>query len=180
MSGSLNADCNIVLAGPMGSGKTTVGRLVAERLEREFRDTDRLIEERTGISIVRIFSERSELYFRALERDVVKEIAGQKNLVVAIGGGTIVSEENRRDLSSDSLLICLLAAPAVLHQRLKGTNHRPLLKGRDLKSRIEEVLRERMSVYRAVEHCIKTDRLTVARAADRIVQIYRAETRSNG
>jgi shikimate kinase len=179
MSGPLNANCNIVLAGPMGSGKTTVGRLVAERLGREFKDTDRLIEDRTGISIVRIFSERSELYFRALEREVVKEIAEQRNLVVAIGGGTIVDEENRRELSSDSLLICLLAATNVLHQRLNGTNHRPLLKGRDLRTRIEEVLRERMSVYRAVEHCIETDRLTVESVADRIVQIYKAEIGSD-
>lgn len=168
---------NIILAGPMGSGKTSVGEVVARKLKREFRDTDRMIEEITGLSIVRIFSERSEAYFRYMENEVAKMIGEQRNLVVAVGGGMTVSDENFECLKSSGLLICLNAKENVLLGRLADQDGRPLLRGGELKSRLHKILSERRESYERIPFCIDTDGLTVNAVAERVVELYSDQVR---
>jgi shikimate kinase len=166
---------NIVLTGPMGCGKSTVGRLVAERLSREFCDTDKRIEEITGLSITRIFSERSEAYFRLLEKDVVQSIAQTTGLVVAAGGGMTIPEENFRVLSEHSLLIRLDASIPTLACRLRESACRPLLLSDDLESRIARILNERRPMYERIGLAIPTDGLTIDEVAARVIEVYREQ-----
>jgi len=166
------ANGNIILAGPMGSGKTSVGEIVAKLLKREFRDTDRMIEEITGLSIVRIFSERSEAYFRYMENEVAKMIGEQRNLVVAVGGGMTVPDENFETLKSSGLLICLTAKEKELLHRLENHNGRPLLRGGELKSRLHKILTERRESYDRIPFRIDTDGLTVEAVAEQVIELY--------
>lgn len=167
---------NIVLVGPMGVGKTTVGKLVADSLGRDFIDTDDMIEDVTGISIARIFSERSEAYFRSLEREVVQTVSSRKNLVVAAGGGMIVPEENFRDLDDNGILICLLASADVLADRIGGSNSRPLLHEGDRKEIIQSILDARMEAFSRIDHVIRTDSMPPSAVARTVVSIYRSQT----
>jgi len=169
-------NANIILAGPMGSGKTSVGEVVASKLGREFRDTDRMIEEITGFSIVRIFSERSEAYFRSMEREVAKVIAHHKNLVVAVGGGMTVPEENFLTLSKSALIICLTASEKVLARRLGDHSGRPKLCGHDLECKLHQILRERRESYDRIPFLIETDDLEIETVADRVIDLYREQT----
>jgi len=171
--GSSKGD-NIILVGPMGVGKTTVGRLVSGLLGREFIDTDFLIEEMTGLSIARIFSERSEAYFRSLEREVVENIKGMTNLVIAAGGGMIIPEDNYRVLHASGVLICLMASVDVIAERLKESNGRPLLHNGDKREVIKSHLESRMKAYDKIEHCIDTDSLQPESIAQNIVRIFRS------
>ncbi len=167
----MDPELNIILAGAMGSGKTSVGKIVAERLGWEFKDTDRMIEEITGLTIARIFSERSEQYFRTLEKEVVAQIRQQNNLVVAVGGGTMIPEENRDNLAANGIIICLCATCDTLMKRLADQSGRPLLKGEDMKSRIEEIMNERKAIYDSLDQKIITDDLSLHEVADCVIEI---------
>jgi len=172
----MSPEVNIILAGPMGSGKTTVGMIVAEKLGREFWDIDHMIEEKTGMSITRIFSERSESYFRMLEREIVKTITQKKNLVVAVGGGMTIPKENLSDLSGNGLIICLCASIGTLTNRLYESRCRPLLMGDNLEERISEILQERNPAYSKIELQLATDELSVETAANKVIEIFREQT----
>ncbi|MEO1163806.1 MAG: shikimate kinase, partial [Chloroflexota bacterium] len=108
---SENSIQNIVLTGFMGTGKSTVGQSLAAELGWVFFDVDTAIEHRTGLTIPRIFANFSEPFFRAIEKGICHEIALQKNLVVATGGGAIVDDDSRKILLETSFVICLLASP---------------------------------------------------------------------
>ena len=169
-------EANIILAGPMGVGKTAVGRVVASGLGRQFRDSDTMIEERTGMSIVRIFSERSEAYFRSLERELVEAIVQEKSLVVAAGGGMTVGDENLSDLLRSGIVVCLWASIATLAERIGRSSHRPLLGGGDLEERLRSIIEKRMHSYDRIPFRIATDELTIEAAAGRVIEIYRDQT----
>jgi len=172
----MSPDANIILAGPMGAGKTVAGEIVAEMLGRQLWDTDRMIEEKTGLSIVRIFSERSEAFFRSLERKVVKAIACERNLVVAAGGGMTVPKENLSDLMGNGIVICLRASAAVLADRLDKSRIRPLLMGDNLDERIATILDERKPSYDRIPFQIENDNLTIEETVARVIEIYTEHT----
>jgi shikimate kinase len=172
----MSPDANIILAGPMGAGKTAAGEIVAEKLGRQLWDTDRMIEEQTGLSIVRIFSERSEAFFRSLEREVVKAIVREHNLVVAVGGGMTVPKENLSDLMENGIVICLRASAKVLADRLSMSCCRPLLMGDNLDDRVAKILDEREPSYDRIPLQIKNDDLTVEETAAKVIEIYRKQT----
>ena len=117
---------NLVLTGFMGTGKTSVGRLVAERLRREFVDMDELIAVREGMSIADIFARHGESHFRALERGVCAELAARNDLVIATGGGTLVDPGNCLQFRN-AVVICLDADVEEIARRLEGVEDRPLL-----------------------------------------------------
>ena len=122
---------NIVLIGMMGSGKTTVGRLLAQRLHRPFVDTDALIEEREGRSIPDIFARDGESAFRALELDLSRELSGQGGLVIACGGGLPTQDGAIRPLKESGLVFWLDRDPGETYDAL-DVSHRPLARsGRD-------------------------------------------------
>ena len=111
----------------MGTGKTSVGRLVAEQLHFEYLDTDELIQTQTGRSITEIFTKDGEPAFRALEKKVVEELAGRKNMVIATGGGLPVNPKNLASLKMHALVVSLWSSPEKIWERVRHQSHRPLL-----------------------------------------------------
>jgi 3-dehydroquinate synthase len=141
---------NIVLTGFMGTGKTTVGRLLAERLGYEFVDTDQVIEERHG-KVAEIFRTRGEDAFRRLERELAAELADRDGLVISTGGRLMLDPQNVANLSRKGRVFCLVATPDEILNRVQGdaaSTERPLLAVSDPRQRIVELLAERGPDYR--------------------------------
>ncbi len=164
---------NIILTGFMGTGKTTAGQAVAERLGRWFVDMDAVIERRAGKPVSAIFRDEGEPAFRRLEAELCRELARERNLVIAAGGGALIDEENRRALGESGLLICLAAPVDALLARLEGDADRPLLAGPDRRARVEALLAQRAAAYAAMPHHIDTGGLTVEQTAERIIRLAR-------
>ena len=145
----MSPDRNLILTGFMGTGKTTVGRLVAEKLGREFVDTDLVIEERHG-PIQEIFDRQGESGFRDIETALATELGQRKGLVIATGGRMLLDAENLKVLSENGRVFCLVASPEEIYHRVAGDSsrvNRPLLDVEDPKQRIIELLDERGPDY---------------------------------
>ena len=162
---------NIVLLGFMGTGKTTVGKILARRLGMTFVDMDMVIEERTGKTISKIFAEDGEASFRALERNLVKELSARKGLVVATGGGVVLNPENVSDFERSGLVVCLTADAEVILKRTASESHRPLLEGEERAARITKLLESRRSLYGAIPRRIDTAKLGPEAVADAIASL---------
>ena len=167
---SLSGRPNIVLAGFMGSGKTTVGRLLADRLQCSFVDMDALIEEREGRTISDIFAVDGEPYFRSVERSLVRELSARQGLVIATGGGVVADAENVRDFERTGLLVCLDATPEQIMQRIAHETHRPLLAAPDREQRIRDLLNQRRAAYASVSFHVDTNGRTPAEVVERILE----------
>lgn len=163
---------NVVITGFMGSGKSSVGREVAQRLGRPFVDMDALIEEREGAPIPEIFTQRGEAYFRKVEKDLCRELAAKRGLVIATGGGTLLPIENRRLMEKRGWVICLAADIKELLERIPKDGSRPLLKG-DYGA--EAILAERCQAYAQIAIQIDTTGLTIAQVAELIVALVEAQ-----
>ncbi len=161
---------NIVLTGFMGTGKSTVGRLVAERLGRRHVDTDVLIEERHG-PIAQLFADHGEEHFRRLEREVAAELAAEDGLVVSTGGRTMLDPANQATLGRDSRVVCLTASVDELVARLRDeAGHRPLLRDGDPAERVAALLADRADGYRAFAQ-VDTDGRTPDAVAGAVVAL---------
>ena len=136
----------IVLMGFMGTGKSEVGRRLAQRLGRAFVDTDQLVEERAGKRVAAIFADDGEPAFRALERAAVADAAGRGATIIAVGGGAVLDPENVRSLREAGMLVHLTARPEIILRRVGDTKHRPLLRD-DPKAAVDRLLAERGPVY---------------------------------
>lgn len=163
---------NIVLAGFMGTGKTAVGRLLAEKLGMAFVDMDDIIVERAGKSIPRIFAEDGEPHFRAMERRLVCDLASERGLVIGAGGGIVTNPDNVADFEASCLVVCLNATPEAILERVAEDTNRPLLAGDDKMARITDLLEARKHLYAAIEHQVDTTGLTVDEVAAQIVALY--------
>lgn len=144
------------IIGPRGSGKTTIGRRLADYKACQFIDTDKLIIERAGTSIARIVEQHGWEYFRHLESEVLKSIA-DPDAVVSTGGGIILSEENQRVMRDNGTVIYLSAKPEVLAARLAAepqADQRPSLTGKSILEEIEEVMSQREPLYQATAHYV--------------------------
>ena len=158
--------------GFMGTGKSTTGRLVAKRLDRQWVDMDDEIERRERRTIGDIFLQDGEPYFRSVEREVVKELCERKNLVVAAGGGVVINPENVRDFSRTGVVICLNAIPSVILQRVAAETHRPLIEDGEKARKITDLLEIRKPLYDAIPNQIDTTRLSPELTADRVIEMY--------
>jgi shikimate kinase len=158
--------------GFMGTGKTSVGRRLAERLGRRFLDMDSLIEQRAGKSVSRIFGEDGEPRFRALEREVVIELASQSGLVIGAGGGVVLNPDNVADYARTGLVVCLAASPEAILRRVGADTTRPLLAGPDKAAKIAALLEKRRPFYDAIPHRVDTTTLSVDAAAEAILALY--------
>jgi len=162
---------NIILIGPMGSGKTAVGRRLAHDLGRPFADSDGVIEERTGVDIPFIFEKEGEDGFRRREIEVIDELTSGTGLVLATGGGTIMAEENRRHLASRGLVIYLTATVRQQLERTERGKERPLLNSGDPRQILTDLLTVRDPLYREIaDLCIGTDNRTVASVSAEILR----------
>jgi shikimate kinase len=141
---------NIFLVGPMGAGKSTVGRQLAEALSLEFKDSDQEIQRRTGVDIPTIFEFEGEEGFRNRERQVIDELSGADGVVLATGGGSILSPDNRRDLAARGVVIYLQCSPEQQYARTSRDRNRPLLHTEDPLERLRGLMAERDPLYRQV------------------------------
>ena len=161
----------VFLVGPMGAGKSTIGKYLARHLGLEFVDTDTEIEERTGADIPWIFDVEGEEGFRDREQQVVEEMTARDNIVLATGGGVVLRPENRRVLGARGFVIYLYATVDEQVRRTRRARRRPLLQKGDP----EEVLRGLMSIrdplYREIaDHIIETDGCSPRTVAQRLVR----------
>lgn len=145
---------NIYLVGLMGAGKTSVGRLLAKRMQKTFLDSDHEIEARTGVRIPVIFEIEGEAGFRRREASVVQELVTLSEIVLATGGGAVLDPTNRAALHSTGTVIYLRAAPSELFLRTRHDRNRPLLRTTDPLAKLEELHRVRDPLYRECAHLI--------------------------
>jgi len=145
---------NIFLIGMMGAGKTTLGRSLAQRLDMEFVDTDRVLVERTGVPVATIFEFEGEEGFRRRECAVLAELAERDGLVVATGGGAVLSDDNRRVMRSHGTVIYLRARLESLWERTRHDASRPLLATPDPRATLAGLLAAREPLYRDAAHVI--------------------------
>lgn len=141
---------NLYLVGLMGSGKTTVGRILAKRLGLSFIDTDREVEERTGVSIPTIFEIEGEDGFRRRESQVVEDCSKMTNTIVATGGGVVLRPENRAYLGRSGLVVYLNVLPRILYERTRADKNRPLLRVDDPLAKLQQLFAARDPLYREV------------------------------
>ncbi len=162
---------NIVLTGFMGTGKTVVGRIVAERLSRRFVDMDAVVASRLGMSVAEVFARLGEPFFRYEEGRLCRELAAQEGLVIATGGGALLDPANREALSRSGVLICLNARPDALLARLEGDQMRPLLAQGDREQRVKELLAQRKRYYDEIPHQLDTSELSPEAVAECVIAI---------
>ncbi len=162
---------NLFLVGPMGSGKTSIGRNLAKRLKRQFWDSDKLLEQRTGVDIPTIFDFEGEEGFRLREAAVIDELTRKQEIVLATGGGAVLSEDNRRWLASRGFVIYLRASVDTQLQRTSRDRNRPLLQTEDPRGRLESLLKEREPLYLGIaDLVVNTDSCSISAVANRIVR----------
>jgi shikimate kinase len=166
---------NIFLVGPMGSGKTAVGRQVARLLGLPFIDSDHEIEVRTGADIALIFEREGEAGFRRREAEVIAELTARSGVVLATGGGAILAPESRQHLKARGWVVYLETSVAQQAERAGRTRHRPLLNGGDPRSRLEALMVVREPLYREVaDIAVTTTRKRVPTVAGQIIHAWRA------
>lgn len=162
---------NVFLVGLMGAGKSSVGRVLAKRLDKAFVDCDHEIERRTGVSISVIFDIEGEAGFRSREAALIDELTARDGLVLATGGGVVLDARNRALLAARGCVVYLRAAADELWRRTRHDRHRPLLRTPDPRARLAELLATRDPLYHEVAHVVvDTGSQNLQTLADRIVE----------
>ena len=170
---------NIFLVGLMGAGKTSIGKLLARRLGKTFLDCDHEIERATGVRIPLIFEIEGEAGFRMRESRMLAELTARINVVLATGGGAVLSEQNRGLLADRGTIIYLRASPEDLWQRTRHDRNRPLLQTQDPLRRLAELFEERDPLYKAIAHfVIDTGSQSLTSLAHRLEEKLAAEPRA--
>ena len=163
---------NIVLIGLMGSGKTTIGKKVAEKLNMKFVDTDELIVQKAQKSIKLIFAEDGELFFRDLESEVIEEASRQENIVISTGGGAVLREENVDNLKKNGILFHLFATAEELFKRIKDDTERPLINTKNPVKTLKTIQNNREIFYGQADFKINTGKTSPDEAADEIINLF--------
>lgn len=163
----------------MGTGKSSVGRRLARELNREFIDTDDLIEKEVGLKIPLIFDRYGEASFRVVEKKIIKDVVLKGNRVIATGGGAIIDEENFNALKASGLIVCLTSSVDAILSRTGTGKERPLLNQPDRKEAVEKILEYRKPFYAkadlSVDTTDKTVNEVVAEIKTKIIQILWAQ-----
>lgn len=169
---------NIVLTGFMGTGKTTVGKTLAEWVTFDFADMDSIIEQEAGKTIPEIFAAEGEAGFREREREAARRLAQGSKQVIATGGGTVKDPENMEALRETGIIVCLTASVDTILQRTEAQGQRPLLDdaGEDRKAAVEKLLAERDSLYKDADYIIETDGKTPDEVAGEIFSRFELDS----
>lgn len=172
---------NVILIGYMGTGKTSVGRKIAESLGFQFVDTDELIEKAVGETIPAIFELRGEDSFRDLETEALRSAAAGEDRVISTGGGIVLREENREIIAKSGYCIWLKAGAEAIFERVSGNDNRPLLRTENPKATIERMLAEREPIYEATaDLVITTNGLSVDEVAYGVCESVRVHFAHEG
>ena len=164
---------NVVLIGFMGTGKTSVGKILAGKLGFAFADIDKKIEEEYSMTIADMFINKGESYFRSVEQQMVKRLAARKNTVIATGGGAVANAENMKALRENGLIVCLKANVDSIKARTEGNDNRPLLMAltdEERTKKIEELLATRAEFYDQADYTVDTSELSPMQVADDIAR----------
>lgn len=166
-------DKNIVLIGFMATGKTSIGKKISKSLDREFIDTDKLIEEKMAKTIPEIFEEHGEKYFRGLEKETIKQVSQLKNIVISCGGGVPLDPENIVNLRKNGKIFLLQADPQTILERTSKNKNRPLLDGNNSLETIERIMNVRKNIYlQAADTLIDTRGKSVSCLRDEIKEEF--------
>lgn len=160
---------NIVLCGFMGSGKTTVGKILARKLNRQFVDMDCEIERIAQMTIPEIFEKFGEARFRKIESDVCKQLGSRQDLVIATGGGALLKPENQSALSKNGIIIYLYVSAKTVISRLKHDSSRPLLNQPNKEEAIHNLLQQRLPIYQSAADLIINAGGDAEDVADKII-----------
>jgi shikimate kinase len=165
----MKSSSNVILVGPMGAGKSTIGRLLASDLRLEFKDTDKEIEERSGVDIPWIFDMEGEAGFRNRETAVLSELVKLSQILLATGGGVILKPENRRMMSSNGRVVYLRASINEQVRRTSRDKKRPLLQNDDPRQVLTDLMDEREPLYLEVaDYVVETDRRSPKSVAEEL------------
>jgi Shikimate kinase len=152
---------NIVFTGFMGTGKSSVGKITAEKLDRLFFDTDSMIEDSCGISISEIFKNSGEDVFRAMESETVELVAGMDDIVISCGGGVVLNPKNIKKLQKNGIVINLFASPEHIFKRISENDKRPLInRALDPLDEIKKLMEQRKNAYKNCDFAFNTEGLT--------------------
>jgi shikimate kinase len=167
----------VFLIGLMGAGKTTVGKLLASRLACDWLDSDRVLEQRCGVSVREIFELEGESSFRDREQRILEELTQQPNLVLSTGGGIVLREANRRALNSRGIVVYLDADPHELWLRTRHDKSRPILQGSDARQKLFDLHAIRHPLYQATAHAtVVTGRPGVREVVERVYEALQTVT----
>jgi len=164
---------NIALIGLMGSGKSTIGALLAQKLNLNFIDIDTEIEKKEKITISEIFAQKGEPFFRELESETIKEFSAKTSQIISTGGGAVQNIENLEFLKQNCTLIYLKTSPELLFERIKDDTSRPLLQNQQNENPLEilkELLKKRQENYQKADIIIDTDNKTTIEILDEIIK----------
>lgn len=164
---------NLWLVGMMGTGKTSVGRVLAERHGMEFVDTDARVASRLGCSIGELWGRRGEGAFRDMEAAQVAELSDKDGLVIATGGGVVLRADNTLAMRRSGSVVWLTASPPVLASRLTGSTGRPLLNDVDPEKTLGDLIAERQGLYQSASHAeVDTEGLTAEEVAAAVEGVW--------
>ena len=163
---------NLTLTGMMGVGKSTIGKILAKKLNYNFIDVDKLIEAKEGSSINLIFKNKSESYFRKLENEISLEKLKKKNTVISLGGGAFLNKSIRREVKNTSVSFWLDVDVSELIKRLKKNKKRPLLYNKNLNVTVNKIYLERKKTYSEADYRIKCNFLGPDKIVDKILKLY--------
>ena len=167
----MNSNKNLVFLGMMGSGKSSIGNLVSEKLNLPFIDIDSLIVENTGMSVSEIFKKKGEDYFRNLEEKITLKCLKKINNVVSLGGGGFINDKIRKEILSNHFSFWLNCNESTLMKRIKGSKKRPLaFKSTD--QEIKKMIKDRSKIYSNAQFKINCNKLKKMEIVKKIIKIY--------
>ena len=157
MSLSINNKFNITICGMMGSGKSSVGKSLANKINYAFVDTDKLIEKKAQKSINDIFIEDGEIFFRDLEEQIIINLLDKKKIIISLGGGAVVNKNIRKLIKKNSYNIYLQVTIDILSRRLANSKHRPLILSKELNITLSELMKKREKFYQKADLIINNE-----------------------
>ena len=163
---------NLTLTGMMGVGKSTIGKILAKKLNYNFVDVDNIIELKEGSSINSIFKNKSETYFRKVENDITLTELKKSNSVISLGGGAFLNNAIRKNTKKTSISFWLDVPIEELIKRLKKNKQRPLLFNKNINNAVKKIYFDRKKIYNEADYRIKCDSLTAEDIAKKILNLY--------